>query len=65
VLRLQGNDAWGMKFLQTIGKRETRTVVSNVKFVCKLAAGKAWMKRMMSYFIVESFCCLTDACIAT
>ena len=39
VLRLQGNDAWGMKFLQTIGKRETRTVVSNVKFVCKLAAG--------------------------
>lgn len=35
----QGNDAWGMKFLQTIGKRETRTVVSNVKFVCKILGG--------------------------
>lgn len=35
----QGNDAWGMKFLQTIGKRKTRTVVSNVKFVCKILGG--------------------------
>eukprot|EP00434_Breviolum_minutum_P013417 symbB.v1.2.011824.t1/scaffold804.1/size161093/1 len=35
----QGNDAWGMKFLQTISKRETRTVISNVKFVCKILGG--------------------------
>ncbi|CAE8594286.1 unnamed protein product, partial [Polarella glacialis] len=35
----QGNDAWGMKFLDETGRADKKMVVSNTKFVCKIIGG--------------------------
>eukprot|EP00439_Symbiodinium_sp_Y106_P012937 s758_g1.t2 len=35
----QGNDAWGIKFLQVSGRGHARSMVSNVKFACKILGG--------------------------